>query len=314
MTAASPVLIVTGTTASGKGDLAASVAARLGGEIISLDSMKVYRGLDIGTSKPTEAEQRGVRHHLVDVLDPRQSMNLARFVELAHAAREDISARGRAPVVVGGTMMYLHGFLNGVFAAPVADPELRASLRREAAESGVPALHERLKAVDPVAAGRIHANDYKRIERALEVHALTGSPISRLQKEGTRASGFPRRVHVLTFRREVLNARIDARVVAMFEAGFVEEVRRILAGGGFGRESGEGLGYREVAAHLEGRASLEETIELIQRKTRRFARRQLTWLRKLEAATRFELESADQLAAAEAAILEDFERESRRPA
>jgi tRNA dimethylallyltransferase len=218
-----------------------------------------------------------------------------------------VSARGRVPVVVGGTMMYLHGFLNGVFEGPPQDPAFREALRAEAQAAGTPALHRRLAAVDAAAAARIHANDYKRIERALEVHALTGVPISTLQKDGTRPPAFPSQVHVLTFRREVLDARIDARVVAMFEAGFVDEVRRILDSGGFGRESGEALGYREVVEHLRGLLPLDETIALIQRRTRRFARRQMTWLRKLDAACRFELASAEELAAAENAIVDAFE-------
>jgi tRNA dimethylallyltransferase len=308
-----PVLIVTGTTASGKGDLGALLAERLGGEVLSLDSMKVYVGMDVGTSKPTEAERRGVPHHLIDLVAPRESMNLARFVELAEAARRDVAARGRVPVAVGGTMMYLHGFLNGVFSGPVADPALRASLRAEAHASGTPALHARLQAVDPPAAARIHANDYKRIERALEVHALTGVPISRLQEQTARP-GFRRQIHVVTFRRDVLDARIDARVVAMFEAGFVDEVRRILDSGGFGRESGEALGYREVVAHLEGRTDLPETVALVQRHTRRFARRQLTWLRKLDAASWNELESAVDLERVEAGIAGAYETMRRRPA
>jgi tRNA dimethylallyltransferase len=289
MTAGVPVLIVTGTTASGKGDLGVELAERLGGEVLSLDSMKVYRGMDVGTSKPTAEDQRRARHHLIDLIGPRDSMNLARFVDLAHAARRDVVARGRVPIAVGGTMMYLHGFLNGVFAGPVADHAFREALRAEARTSGVPALHARLAAADPEAAGRIHPNDYKRIERALEVHAITGEPISALQRRGTRAPGFERRIHVLTFRRDVLDARIDARVLAMFEAGFVDEVRAILDAGGFGREAAEALGYREVVEHLAGRAGLAETVALVQKHTRRFARRQLTWLRKLPGATWHEL-------------------------
>jgi tRNA dimethylallyltransferase len=314
MTVDSTVLIITGTTASGKGDLGASLAAHLGGEVLSLDSMKVYRGMDIGTSKPTEAERRGVPHHLIDLIDARESMNLARFVELADACRREVDARGRVPVAVGGTMMYLHGFLNGVFSGPVADHSFRETLRAEAKAAGVPALHERLAGVDPVAAARIHPNDYKRVERALEVHAVTGRPISRLQQDGTRAPRFPRQVHVVTFRRDVLDARIDARVVAMFDAGFVAEVRKILDAGGLGRESGEALGYREVVDHLQGRATLAETVALIQKRTRRFARRQLTWLRKLEAASWSELASADLFPATEEAILNAYQTTRRRPA
>jgi tRNA dimethylallyltransferase len=313
MSTDAPVLIVTGTTASGKGDLAAAVAKRLGGEVLSLDSMKVYRGMDVGTSKPTDSETLGVPHHLIDVLDPLESMNLARFVERAHEVRRQVAARGRPPVVVGGTMMYLHGFLNGVFAGPAQDPAWRARLREEARVGGVPALHARLRSVDPVAAGRIHENDYKRIERALEVHAMTGEPISRLQADSTRPEGFERLICVVTFRRDLLDARIDGRVVAMFEAGFVDEVRRILEKGGFGRESGAGLGYREVVEHLQGARPLEETVELIQRRTRRFARRQLTWLRRLPADVRLELASREDLVAAEASIVERYEAKRRRP-
>jgi tRNA dimethylallyltransferase len=296
------VLAVTGTTASGKGDLAVALARRVGGEVLSLDSMKVYRRMDIGTSKPTPAERQGIPHHLVDLIEPWESMNLARFVDLAHGAREDVARRGRVPVAAGGTMMYLHGFLNGVFAGPVADLALRERLRDEARAAGTPALHARLAAVDAAAAARIHPNDYKRIERGLEVHALTGVPLSRLQSEGTRRPSFARQVHVVTFRRDVLDARIDARVLAMFEAGLVDEVRAILAGGGFGRESGEALGYREVVEHVRGLRGLSETIALIQKRTRRFARRQLTWLRKLDAASWHELDAQDGLAGAEAAI------------
>jgi tRNA dimethylallyltransferase len=309
-----PVLVVTGTTASGKGDLGAMLAENLGGEVLSLDSMKVYRAMDIGTSKPTIAERRGVPHHLIDLVDPRESMNLARFVGLAEAARRDVAGRGRVPVAVGGTMMYLHGFLNGVFSGPVADPELRSRLRAEAEVRGVPALHERLRAVDPVAAQRIHPNDYKRIERALEVQTMTGRPISELQTRETRRPEFAREVSVVTFSRKALDLRIDLRVVQMFEAGFVDEVRRIQEHGGFGRESGEALGYREVVEHLQGRRGIEETMALVQRHTRQFARRQLTWLRRLEGAAWFELQSSDEFPATLAAIQSSYETKRRRTA
>lgn len=300
------VLILTGTTASGKNRVGASLAKRLGGEAISLDSMKVYRGMDLGTAKPDLAERQGVPHRLIDILDPRDSMDLRKFVDLAHAARREIAAAGKHAVVVGGTQLYLHGFLHGVFDGPPQDPAFRAALRAEAAEVGVSALHARLAERDPVAAARIHPNDYKRVERALEVFAAAGRPISELQKEGTVAEAFPRRSYVLTWERRALDARIDARVVEMFRQGFVDEVRRVEAAGGFGREAGEALGYREVRAMIAGEATEAETVTLVQRNTRRFARKQLTWLRKLPADLRFECRSKEDLAAAEEAIYADF--------
>lgn len=301
-----PVLIVTGTTASGKNALGARLGEAFGGEAISLDSMKVYRGMDVGTAKPTAAERRGVPHHLIDVLDPREGMNLRRFVDAAHAARRDVALRGKVPVVVGGTQLYLHGFLNGVFEGPDQDPAFRAALRAEAATAGVPALHGRLAAIDPAAAARIHANDYKRIERALEVAQAVGRPLSVLQAEATRPIPFPRRTAVVTWERGELDRRIDRRVGEMFREGFVDEVRRILADGGFGRESADALGYAEARAVLEGALGEAEAIEAVRRKTRRFARKQLTWLRKLPADLRFELRAAGDFEAAFAAIRDDF--------
>jgi tRNA dimethylallyltransferase len=302
-----PVLIVTGTTASGKNALGASLAVRLGGEVISLDSMKIYRGMNVGTAKPAESERLGVRHHLIDVLEPSESMNLRTFVDLAENIRLDIASRGLVPVIVGGTMMYLLGFLRGVFHGPSADPALRAQLREEAARGGVPALHARLAVFDPAAAARIHPNDYRRLERALEVHAKTGRAITELQREGTIAATFERRIHVVTFERALLDARIDRRVVEMMDEGFVEEVRRIEQGSGFSRESGSALGYPEVRQHLAGRATKEETIERIQQKTRKFARRQLTWLRKLEGAIWHEMRAGSELRTVEDAIASDYE-------
>jgi tRNA dimethylallyltransferase len=307
-----PVLILTGTTASGKNRMGASLARRLDGEVLSLDSMKVYRGMDIGTAKPTAAEQAQAPHRLIDLLSPREAMHLRRFVDLAHEARRDAARRKKTPVVVGGTQLYLHGFLHGVFEGPPQDQIFRERLRAEAAALGVPALHARLRACDPTAAGRIHENDYKRIERALEVHHATGRPISALQAEGTVPSTFPRRVAVLTWDRAVLAARIEARVVEMFREGFVDEVRRILAEGGFGREAGDALGYPETIALLAGKISEDEAIRLIQNGTRQFARKQLTWLRKLPADLRFECRTPEEFAAAEEAIYADFTAFRRR--
>ena len=275
-----PLLVLTGTTASGKNRVGARLAQHLDGEVVSLDSMKVYRGMDIGTDKPSADERRMAPHHLVDILDPHEPMNLRRFVDLARAAIADIHARGRRPLVVGGTALYLNGLVRGVFEGPEADLELRRDLKREAEAAGVAALHARLATVDPEAAARIHANDYKRIERALEVWAATGKPISALQGQWKRDPVLDHRLCVLTWDRAVLDRRIDQRVDAMMANGLVDEVRGVLNGEGFGRESSQAVGYKEVVTFLRGEATAAETAELIKARTRRFARSQLTWFRK----------------------------------
>jgi tRNA dimethylallyltransferase len=279
-----PAVVLTGTTASRKSEVAVELALRIGAEILSLDSMLVYRGMDIGTAKPRAADRARVPHHLIDILDPLESMNLARFVSLAEEVALEIAARGRVVLAVGGTALYLKGFLHGVFPGPSADPAFRAGLREEALRLGVPALHARLAASDPAAAARLHPNDYKRIERALEVLSLSGRPISDWQQEWRAGPRRPARIFVLTRPRPLLDQAIDARVREMVEAGFVDEVRGLFAGGGLGPQAREALGYREVAGHLEGEADLESTIARIQRATRRFARKQLTWFRRLEGA------------------------------
>lgn len=300
------VLVVSGTTASGKDRTAAVLARRLGGEIIVLDSMKVYRGMDLGTDKPSPEDRGTVPHHLLDILDPRESMNLRRYVDLARGAAADILRRGAVPIVAGGTALYLQGFLHGVFEGPEADSGFRDRLRAEAAALGLPALHERLRGIDPAAAARIHPQDYKRIERALEVHHLTGRPISGLQTQWAGAPALPHRLYLLGWDRHVLDRRIDDRVDAMFRSGLVEEVRGILERGGFGPQSGEALGYRETAAHVRGEAGLAETIELVKRHTRRFARRQLTWFRRLATAVRIEGREGEGPEELAGRILEDW--------
>lgn len=301
-----PILVLTGTTASGKNSVGVRVAQQLDGEIVSLDSMKVYRGMDIGTDKPSPEHRRGAPHHLVDILDPPESMNLRIFVDLAKKAVDEIRARGRQPLVVGGTALYLNGYLRGVFEGPEADPEFRRALRAEAALRGIGVLHERLREVDVQSAERIHQNDYKRIERALEVWESTGRPISDLQGQWARGPSVPHRLFVLTWERSVLDARIDLRVDAMMQGDFLDEVRGILDGGGFGRESSQALGYKEAAAHLAGEITEVEALDLIKRRTRRFARRQLTWFRKWDQASWIQGEEGDSAEALAARICEDF--------
>jgi tRNA dimethylallyltransferase len=280
-------LILTGPTGSGKSRLALELAERLGAEIVSMDSMAVYRGMDIGTAKPSVEDRRRVPHHLLDVLDPWESASVAWW--LAEAARccREISARGRRPLIVGGTPLYLKALLYGLFEGPPADEALRGRLTREAEVAGPQALHQRLASVDPVSAARLHPNDVRRVVRALEVWELTGRPISAWQTQW-RADrpasdpGAPPRVLYLDLPRPVLYRRIDERVRRMIDEGWVEEVRGLRRlGRPLGREAAQALGYKEMFDYLDGKTALEETVTQIQQRSRQFAKRQLTWFRNL---------------------------------
>lgn len=278
---AEPLLAVVGPTASGKGAFARHPAPRLDAEILSLDSMKVFRGLDIGTAKPSTAARAETRWHLIDLAEPHEEFSTRRWLDAAETAITDITSRGRRALFAGGTALYLQALRRGLFDGPSADWALRERL----AADGAPALAARLRRVDPVAADRIDPNDLRRLVRALEVFELTGRPISDLQREWEVG---PDRhslvVAGLRRDREDLHARIDRRVERMFDDGLVDEVRALLAAGvTFGRTASQALGYREVLAHLApGGPDLDETIALVQRHTRQFAKRQRTWFRKMK--------------------------------
>jgi tRNA dimethylallyltransferase len=288
--------VLAGPTASGKESTALHLAPLLGAEVLSLDSMKVYRGMDIGTSKVPAAARAAVPHHLVDVADPSEDMSVHRFVALADEAIRAIDARGRRALVVGGTTLYLQGLLRGIFEGAGRDAALRAALEEEARSAGTAPLHARLAAVDPAAAARIHPSDLRRITRALEVHAATGRPISDLQSQWKAAAPrYPHRIVVLGRARADLHARIAARVATMAREGLVDEVRRLLAApGGLGRTASQAIGTKEVAAHLRGEiGSLEEALEKVRTRTNRLARSQETWLRALPGAVRLEVPAGE---------------------
>jgi tRNA dimethylallyltransferase len=275
-TAARPrLLAVVGPTAAGKTAVALRLAEELGGEVLSCDSMQVYRGMDVGTAKPTPAERARVPHHLLDVVDPDEDFSAARYVELADAAAAAISARGRVVVVCGGTGLYLRALVRGLFPAPRPDPALRARHR----EAGAAAVRERLLAVDPEAARGILPGDLVRLSRALEVYEQTGVPISELRRRAAGPPRYPARLVGLAPPRPELHARIDARFDQMMAAGFLDEVRRLLDRYGPAARPLGALGYAQLRDHLLGRVSLEEAVRLGKRDTRRYARRQLTWFR-----------------------------------
>jgi tRNA dimethylallyltransferase len=277
-------LVLTGPTGSGKTSLGLELAERLGAEIVSMDSMALYRGMDIGTAKPTQAERRRVPHHLIDVLDPWESASVAWWLEHAAICCRDIEARGKRVLFVGGTPLYLKALRFGLFDGPPADSALRQRLTEEAERSGGHVLHERLAQADPVTAARLHPNDHRRIIRALEVWELTGRPISAWQQQWARdvEPAATDQVLCLDLPRDELYARIDARVQQMVADGWVEEaqaLRRLPRP--LSREAAKALGYQEIFAYLDGRASLADTIVYIQMHSRRFAKRQLTWFRHL---------------------------------
>ncbi|MFO0899094.1 MAG: tRNA (adenosine(37)-N6)-dimethylallyltransferase MiaA [Pirellulales bacterium] len=272
---------MTGPTAAGKTAVGLELARRLGAEILSLDSMAVYRGLDIGTAKPSPAELAAVPHHLIDLCEPSEDFSIAQYLAQAGQAVAEVRSRGRVPLFVGGTPFYLKALLHGLTSGPEPNWELRERLFDEAAQSGGQALHARLCAVDPAAAARLHPNDLKRVVRALEVYETSGQRISAGQTHGG-AEPAAQRVFVLEWPREELNTRIDTRVSAMFAGGWIDEVQRLLAvPGGLGRTARQAVGYREIAEQLQGLRSLADTIRLVQLRTRQFAKRQLTWFRSL---------------------------------
>jgi tRNA dimethylallyltransferase len=281
-------LILTGPTGSGKTSLAVEIAEYLGAEIVSMDSMALYRGMDIGTAKPSVEDRRRVPHHLIDVLEPWESANVAWWLDHATRACREIEARRRRVLIVGGTPLYLKALLYGLFDGPPADDALRERLTREAEREGAGKLHERLARVDPLSAARLHPNNVRRIIRALEVAELTGRPISSWQTEwNAAAADSPEKPQLptvpwLDVPRALLYERIDARVLSMFEVGLVEEARRLRSlARAPSREAAQGLGYKEVFAHLDGRTSLDETTQRVQTRTRNFAKRQITWFRHL---------------------------------
>ena len=280
---ASALVIVLGPTAVGKSRIAVDLALRFGGEVISGDSIQVYRGFDIGTDKPGPETRRGVPHHLIDIVGPEVQFTAADFVREALAAARAIAGRGRLPIVAGGTGLYIKALCDGLFPGPGRDPALRADLEAEAREKGLEALFRRLEAIDPEYAAKIRGRDRVRIIRALEVHAVTGRPIS----EHFRSTESPVKGRTvirlgLRLEREVLYARIGQRVDRMFGRGLVDEVRGLVARGV--AESAppfRALGYSHVLRHLRGEIGREEAAALTKTDTRHYAKRQMTWFRKM---------------------------------
>jgi tRNA dimethylallyltransferase len=273
---------LTGPTACGKTEIALAVAERLPVEIVSMDSAMVYRGLDIGTAKPSAAVRERVPHHLVDIVEPNDAYSAGRFARDAAAAVRGIVARGRLPLLVGGTLLYLRALREGLASLPRADAALRNELDAQARELGWPALHARLQRVDPASAARIAPTDRQRIQRALEVHALTGRPLSELQESIPEDDRLDiATVALVPEDRAALAQRIERRFDAMVDAGFVAEVQNLWARGDLTKElpALRAVGYRQIWGHLEGAYDWQEARRRALVATRQLAKRQLTWLR-----------------------------------
>ncbi|MEX0825117.1 MAG: tRNA (adenosine(37)-N6)-dimethylallyltransferase MiaA [Pirellulaceae bacterium] len=273
--------ILAGPTASGKSAIALALAERLNAEIISLDSMAVYREMDVGTAKPSAADQARLPHHLIDLVDPNEEFSVACYLQRAHEIVDRLTSAGRTPLFVGGTPMYLKAIIRGFDAGPPADWEFRRQVEEDVRRCGAEALRQRLRQVDPLSAHRLHPNDVRRMTRALEVARLTGVPLSHRQVQfEQRLAARDCRVFVTDWPREVLHQRINRRVEQMFAAGLVDETRRLLETyRQLSRTAAQAVGYGEVIRHLREGVPLSETRDAVQAHTRQLARRQETWLR-----------------------------------
>ena len=276
--------VLTGPTASGKSDLAVQIALKNQCEIICMDSMQIYRGMDIGTAKPTPAEQELVPHHMLDIVDPGTAFSVVEYRDMAYETIHEIASRGRRPLLVGGTGFYLRALRHPMAMGDVpADPALRKEMEIEAeTPEGKKRLHQKLQTIDPVSAARLHENDVRRVIRALEVSILSGIPFSR-QRQPEEDCPIHCRCICLTMDREILYARINQRVENMLHAGLVREVERLLQQGVSPEaQAMQGIGYKEVVLFLQGKCTLEEAADMIKLNTRHYAKRQLTWMRREE--------------------------------
>lgn len=305
-----PLVVLTGPTAVGKTAVSVEFAKKVRGEIISADSMQVYRGMDIGSAKIKKDEMAGIPHHLLDILEPEETFNVMLFQKLAKAKIEEIYSRGHIPVLTGGTGFYIQSVLYDISFTEETDTTVRNRLEREALEKGAEYLHGKLAAADPVTAKNIHANNVKRVIRALEFYELNGYPLSEHNEtQRQKSSPYLFRYYVLNEPREILYGRIESRVDQMMTEGLVAEVK-VLKERGCTRDmvSMQGLGYKEMLDYLAGACTLEEAVETIKKETRHFAKRQLTWFRREKEVIWVEKERFEDKRQILSFLTEDFDR------
>lgn len=274
---------LTGATASGKTSVSLELAHRIDAEIISMDSMAIYRLMNVGTAKPNPQQMDAVPHHLINIVDPDEMFSTSRFHQLAHQTVNEVWARGKNVLFVGGTALYLKALLRGIFQGPPADWEFRADVEKDIEQFGDEYLHQRLQLVDPVSAHHLHPNDHRRIIRALEVFKVTNKPLSHLQMEFEQSTAAENcRVFAIRHARPILHQRIEQRVTTMFEKGLLDEVHTIRSQfQTLSRTAAQAVGYKEAMEHLDGQLTMDQAIERMRIRTRRFARHQETWFRGL---------------------------------
>jgi len=292
------MILILGVTASGKGRVAFELAKQLGAEIISIDSMKVYKRMDIGTAKPPPEARSAVNYHLIDIIEPSESFSVGKFLEAANKAADDIKKRNKPIIAVGGTALYIKALLYGLFDGPGSNEQIRTNLKQTAKEQGTEKLYEILQKIDPLSAERIHKNDEKRLIRALEVYQLTGRPISSFQQQWRNNRNRPHQWKIIGIRRDkqTENKGINARVKKMLDAGLVDEVRSLLSEDKpLSSQARCAIGYAEIIDYLNGSTDLEKAAELIRKNTRLLAKHQRTWLKRFEAVNWLDIEENQTL-------------------
>ena len=284
------VPVICGPTASGKTDLGVRLALKCGGEIVSADSMQIYKGMDIASAKPTKEEMQGIPHHLMDFLTPTKAFSVADYVDMAHKVIEDIYNRGKLPIIVGGTGLYISSLINNItFDDTGSDPEFRKEMRTLAEKQGNEALWEKLKEVDPKAAEKLHPNNQNRIIRALEVYKLSGSTITEAQEKSRLSESPYKACFIMPYHpREILYQRIDKRVDIMLEMGLLEEAKEFFTHKDY-VTAAQAIGYKELKSYLDGEKSLEECVDKLKQATRNYAKRQLTWFNKEKSLNRIDM-------------------------
>lgn len=284
------VIVIAGPTASGKTSVSVELAKRINGEIISADSMQIYKEMNIGTAKVTKEEMQGIKHYLIDVISPDEAFNVTKYKKMAEEAIEEILKKGKTPIIVGGTGLYINTLVNGVeFTEVVEDKEFREEMQKIAIEKGSKHLHDELRKIDSEAANIIDENNVRRVIRALEIYKITGKTKTRLDEESRKEVKYDYKIYGIETPREILYDRINKRVDKMLEEGLIDEVKSLLEKYNFSLTALQGLGYKEVKEYLDGETSYEEMVEKLKIETRRYAKRQLTWFRKNKETNWYEL-------------------------
>lgn len=297
------VIVIVGPTASGKTSASIKLAKLINGEIISADSMQIYKEMTIGTAKPTIEEQEGIPHYLIDVVSPEETFNVTKYKELAEMAIEEILKKGKTPIIVGGTGLYVSTLINGIeFAEVGEDLVYREEMTKLAEEKSAEYIHNMLRKVDPDAADAIEVNNIRRVIRALEIYRLTGKTKTQLDKESRKEVKYDYKVYGIETPREELYNRINVRVDKMFEDGLLEEVNTINTKYKISSTAIQGLGYKEVIEYIDGKVSYEEMVEKLKMETRRYAKRQLTWFRREEKIVWYRLDEIVEKIVGELAI------------